>query len=396
MKTKLLIVGAGMAGLSMGYFLNKQGFTDFIIVEADKQYGGYLKKFIFEGQEFDIGLKNIKYRNEDTTNLIEELKIPFKVVEHDGRYFDMLEGFNPRFIPTPIDKFFNAKPLKEVHNYKDYLMRYDNETLNNMIVGYAEKSTKYPLEFLSSINVEKARQHQELSLNIVSIDTKDLVERIAEPIKGKILLQHPLQSIIQYPSGKLTAVFPNTNIEFEHMVFTIPLPIFLRACRFNPNLFTSENMVDYVGLFLIFIIADKDVFDTKFRALHYYQPNILFSRINVNTPSSCSIEFTFSKEKMRAMLRDDIKSQVVNDCLNQFKSIFNCDVKAYQPMIFPYGNTIQGENYYIIQNLLQELQGYNIYAFGRFAEWNNIEIHSTITRAKSFSLELINKIKGNG
>ena len=39
-RAKVIIVGGGMAGLAAGWWLRKQGFTDFLILEGEEDIGG--------------------------------------------------------------------------------------------------------------------------------------------------------------------------------------------------------------------------------------------------------------------------------------------------------------------------------------------------------------------
>src|SRR4026208_1272 len=55
MKAKVVIIGAGPAGLTAGYMLSKNG-VDVVVLEADPVYvGGISRTATYKGFHFDIG-----------------------------------------------------------------------------------------------------------------------------------------------------------------------------------------------------------------------------------------------------------------------------------------------------------------------------------------------------
>src|SRR2546421_11296353 len=55
MKTKVVIIGAGPAGLTAGYLLSKED-VDVVVLEADPGYvGGISRTVTYKGFHFDIG-----------------------------------------------------------------------------------------------------------------------------------------------------------------------------------------------------------------------------------------------------------------------------------------------------------------------------------------------------
>ena len=54
MHVKTLILGAGLTGLSTAYHLEKQGQTDYLLVEKEKAPGGLCKSQVLNGCTFDF------------------------------------------------------------------------------------------------------------------------------------------------------------------------------------------------------------------------------------------------------------------------------------------------------------------------------------------------------
>eukprot|EP00475_Leptophrys_vorax_P041062 TRINITY_DN7711_c0_g2_i1.p1 TRINITY_DN7711_c0_g2~~TRINITY_DN7711_c0_g2_i1.p1 ORF type:complete len:474 (+),score=136.04 TRINITY_DN7711_c0_g2_i1:86-1507(+) len=54
-QTKVVVLGAGMSGISCAKQLQDNGITDFLVVEADNRIGGRLKPFDFDGINIELG-----------------------------------------------------------------------------------------------------------------------------------------------------------------------------------------------------------------------------------------------------------------------------------------------------------------------------------------------------
>ncbi len=89
MQKKIYIIGAGLAGLSAAYYLNKQGHKDIEVLEASPYAGGRCRSFYDEklGMEIDNGNHLILGANRNTLELIRELGAEDKFNKFDDRIF---------------------------------------------------------------------------------------------------------------------------------------------------------------------------------------------------------------------------------------------------------------------------------------------------------------------
>ena len=83
---EIIIIGAGLTGLSTAYHLEKQGFTDFQIFEKENVPGGLLRSFKSNGFTFDFTGHLLHINNEYFYNFIKWMN--FKLVL---RYFFSIE-----------------------------------------------------------------------------------------------------------------------------------------------------------------------------------------------------------------------------------------------------------------------------------------------------------------
>lgn len=56
---RIAIVGAGAAGLTVAWFLKKQGYTNVTVLEKSERIGGKCKSLTFQGRSFDLGANYI-------------------------------------------------------------------------------------------------------------------------------------------------------------------------------------------------------------------------------------------------------------------------------------------------------------------------------------------------
>ncbi len=70
---KIVIVGAGPAGLSTAWFLKKRGYKNVTVLEKLGRVGGLCKSFTIGGQSFDIGANYITWAYQETLKIAKEV-----------------------------------------------------------------------------------------------------------------------------------------------------------------------------------------------------------------------------------------------------------------------------------------------------------------------------------
>src|SRR5687768_17849166 len=92
---RVIIIGAGPAGLTAAYVLAKQGLARITVLEADDIVGGISRTAQYKGYRFDIGGHRFFTKIEPVQALWEELladefiSVPrMSRIHYRGRYFD--------------------------------------------------------------------------------------------------------------------------------------------------------------------------------------------------------------------------------------------------------------------------------------------------------------------
>ena len=153
---KILIVGAGPAGLTAGYILAENGYKVEIIEQNSKYVGGISRTEEFKGFRFDIGGHRFFSKSKEI-NLLWEKILPknFRTRDRKSRIY-----FNKNFFNYPLDltevifklgivesiicfsSFLKAKifPIKKPKSYHDWIYNNFGERLYlNFFKSYTEK-----------------------------------------------------------------------------------------------------------------------------------------------------------------------------------------------------------------------------------------------------------------
>src|SRR4051812_1432394 len=93
---RVMVLGAGLAGLSAAYALSEKG-QPLTIVEREAALGGLCKTFDFKGYHFDLGPHVLIPRSEEVTSLLMELC---------GDEMEKVSGIEAVFYG---DKFFDSR-----------------------------------------------------------------------------------------------------------------------------------------------------------------------------------------------------------------------------------------------------------------------------------------------
>ena len=85
LRTKVLILGAGIAGLSSAKTLHENGVEDFIVLEAQDYIGGRGKQIDFAGIKLEEGANWIQYVGDDNPIWQQKLLHNFSGVQSNYR-----------------------------------------------------------------------------------------------------------------------------------------------------------------------------------------------------------------------------------------------------------------------------------------------------------------------
>lgn len=200
----IVIVGAGIAGLTLGHLLTKAG-RRVIVIERESQIGGLTRSFRYDGFTFDIGPHRFHTDDQSVMNFIlqtlgeDHIIIPRKSgVYMFGKYFDWPLSSSSLFklpINIMIKAFFDLMKRYQAQNpdsFSEYTISQYGETLYNVFFKYyTEKFIRIPCE---EVHTDWALA----GINRAVIDKRVKANTLFDLVKG-VFLPKKVDTVFIYP-----------------------------------------------------------------------------------------------------------------------------------------------------------------------------------------------------
>ena len=233
---KVIIIGAGAAGLYAAYILKSKGI-DFQILEASANYGGRLGKLTgFANFPIDTGAQWLHGKNSILGDLITKSNTKITLDDSETKYW-----FNNQLVnslPQNTD-IFEGDDLPDI-SYNDYALQ---KGLGNEYKYIVENIAGDQGAAATRLSVFGNNQDEE-NWNSGDNDFKfretffDLIDKeIASRVKDKILL-NTIVSKIDYSQSTIQITDSNNNTyNADKVIITVPIPILKSAdIQFIPTL----------------------------------------------------------------------------------------------------------------------------------------------------------------
>ena len=233
---KVIIIGAGAAGLYAAYILKSKGI-DFQILEASANYGGRLGKLTgFANFPIDTGAQWLHGKNSILGDLITKSNTKITLDDSETKYW-----FNNQLVnslPQNTD-IFEGDDLPDI-SYNDYALQ---KGLGNEYKYIVENIAGDQGAAATRLSVFGNNQDEE-NWNSGDNDFKfretffDLIDKeIASRVKDKILL-NTIVSKIDYSQSTIQITDSNKNTyNADKVIITVPIPILKSAdIQFIPTL----------------------------------------------------------------------------------------------------------------------------------------------------------------
>ena len=235
---KVLIIGAGAAGLYAAYILKSKGI-DFEILEASSNYGGRLGKLTgFADFPIDNGAQWLHGKNNIIGDLITKSQTKI-TIDNSSDFF----WFNNQIVsslPKDINAIFTREDNVPDVSFKDFAIQegFGNE-YKNIVEGIAGDSG-------ASAALISAYWKIKEEANWVSGDDDfkfqetyfDLIDQqIASQVKDKIIL-NTIVSKIDYSQNSIEVIDSNSNVyKADKIIVTVPITILKsKSIQFVPAL----------------------------------------------------------------------------------------------------------------------------------------------------------------
>lgn len=433
---KLVIIGAGVAGLSAAYHLELQGFSNYQIFEKDSAVGGLCKSFLIDDFTFDYA-SHILYTNDSyAEELIKktllkdrfnsQLRKAFVYYQNVYTKFPFqghLYGQDPDIVKECLLGLVKARyeEVQNPTNFEEWInCTFGRGIAKHFMLPYNRK--------LWAINLQKM-SYDWISERVPIPEVEETLEGALKPPQRNYgpnaYFWYPLKSGI----GALVNGFLSTvrNINLNSEVSKISLAT--REVEVNGNRIGYDKLISTMPLpKIISLISDNIPFQVKQAAgsLKYnivYVVSLAVNRANISSyhwiyfpekkyifhrvsfpmnlsdfmapegKSSISAELSVSMQKPLKMSHDEIIEAVVDGLqkagiLTKSDSILVRDIKCLDPAYVIY-TPDRERNIELIYKFLNDKE---IYPCGRFGSWAYLNMDRAILSGRKIADELLNPV----
>lgn len=403
-----IIIGAGATGLAYAAFTKNQ----YLILEADKEIGGYCKTVKKDGFVWDYSGHFFHFRQPEMEKLICEnidsshlLRCKKNTqIKYGDRYIDFPFQKNihqlpqSEFIDCLYDLFNNEH--NEYQTFMEMLYcKFGRSIAEKFLIPYNEKLYACDLNNLDHNAMGRFFPYadkEEIIRNFKKSDAASYNDTFTYPRGGAIEYIESLAQNIPASAIKLNCkvikvdVFSKNVVtedgvmySYDHLISTIPFPAFLDLCGIDhdPNIY-SWNKV------LVFNLGfDSKGFDRINNWVYFPVKDVCFYRIGYydnifgDDRMSMYVELGFSKNEnvdvdyYRERVLEDLKVQgIVSDKQNL--------VSYHQIVLDPAYVHINEQSITDVSQKKQYLSDHGIYSIGRYGSWTYCSIEDGLIEAK--------------
>lgn len=422
---KTIIVGAGLAGLSTAYHLNRH---DYEIFEADEQVGGLCKSIKHEGFTFDYTGHFLHFRQDPIKKLV--FKLLGKNLEvHKRKSGIYLYGVTTPY-PFQLNTYGHSAEVRmecllglieakyasngyEIKTFKDWILRTCGEGVakhfmfpyNRKIwtVDPEEMTTDWLSDFIPTPNIEGAllgamkAPDSEIGYNAQFYYPREGgISALPESFVPHIRNLH-LNSRIQWIDLKDKRVgIGNQAYKYDFLVSTIPLKSLLLLIRnLDPAIKTMADRLRNTSVCCVNLGVRRDHI-TDYHWLYFPEEKYIFYRVGLPSQlnpnmapqgmSSISVEISYSPWKP---LADNIVERVIADLKKTSLLRENDEIVTTKIVDIPCAYVIyDSAREKILETVRAYLKAHQVLTIGRFGNWEYAAMEDAIRNGLDAATEL--------
>ncbi|MDD5070481.1 MAG: FAD-dependent oxidoreductase [Candidatus Omnitrophica bacterium] len=420
-KKKIVILGAGITGLSAAYFLGRRNVS-VSAFEKESQPGGLCRSIKTNGFVFDYSGHLLHFRHQWTKRFVNSL-LKNNLKKHKRRSFIYFKG---QFVPYPFQtNFAEINDKKIVDDCRRGLIKaassnkksasfyswarncFGRGICENFLYPYNEKLWQIPLKDLAPLAVEKF---------IVMPDKKDLTisgrmnqgynSEFYYPKKGGI------ESLAQSLAKNITSLYLNhevkkidiqakevrfangVKVKYDVLITTIPLPELKNiVLGLNKSVESDLSALRWLSIYLMNIGLNKKGIP-KIHWIYYPQKTIPYFRVGFyhnfssslgpNSKGSLYAETSvlngskIKKRDLNRKMKSALKATKVITSLDEMSCLKDCFIDY----AYPIDDKNCKKRVLRINRFLSEK---DIFSCGRFGGWDYSSIEDCIVVAKEIA-----------
>lgn len=409
-----LIIGAGISGLSYANFAKT---NDYLIIEKDKEIGGYCKTIKKDGFTWDYSGHFFHFRSKEIKDyLLNEMKgqeildvEKFTQIFYKHNYVDFPFQKNihqlpkSEFIDCLYDLFNNAH--EDESSFKKMLYSKFGRSIAEMfLIPYNEKLYACDLNKLDTEAMGRFFPHAdkyEIIRNFKKPDNFSYNTYFTYPKGGAIEYVNSLyrrvdpnkvflrEELISIDKKRKTAITNKRKIKYERLISSIPLPILMNKAKINYD----KNIYSWNKVLVFNLGFNKKGNDKINNWVYFPEKKYSFYRIgyydNIFNDNRLSLYVELGFANNRNIDSNKYLELVIKD-LKKAGIIDNHKLISHVSIIMdPAYVHINKESESDKIRVKNELQKHNIFSIGRYGDWKYCSIEDNIIEAKELANKLI-------
>ncbi|MBL7196853.1 MAG: FAD-dependent oxidoreductase [Candidatus Omnitrophica bacterium] len=425
-KSKTLIIGAGLAGLSASFFLKR----DYQIFEKETTPGGLCRSRHFNGYTFDYDGHLLHFRDKDILNLVQKLMGGNLICTRRDSWINSfgcytrypfqanLFGLPKNVIKECVLGFIDAQLNGNVNkynqtNFKQWTLRtFGPGIARHFMLPYNNKFWTIPAHRLTREWVDGyipipsikdvlggtiAQSKKRFGYNAQfwyprKGGIENLIFALRRRIKNNI---HTLHQVAEIDLKTRTVTFCNgRKARFINLISTLPLPEMLKLIpHLPPKIKAALSKLKYTSVFCLNLgVARGNISDKHW--VYFPEKKIIFFRVGfphnfssaLVPPGKSSLYAEVSYSPDRPVNKKDLVKRILKD-LRKVEILSAADtIEVCEPVDIEYAYIIYDRNYTESTKTIREyLNQHHIYPIGRYGRWKYMTMEDTILDGKKIA-----------
>lgn len=430
MSDKIVILGAGLAGLSTAYHLGKTG-ADYLVFEKEDEAGGLCRSKKIDGFTFDYDGHLLHFKYSDIFKLIRDL-LKDNLARHKRDAW--IYSFN-RYTPYPFQanlyglppsviqdcllgfiKAYDGQPKNENPSFLHWINQTFGEGIaKHFMIPYNRKFWKLPLQGLTcewignyipvpTLNevVEGALEKSKINLGYNThfwYPRKGGIQELALAFARGIKNIHTSHKAVKISVNNRQIHFSNARRErFDILVSTLPLIELINIIDEVPEDISSiAKQLNWVSVLNLNLGINKPNAPNR-HWIYFPEKKYVFYRVGFphnfskfsapQKKSSLYVEVSYLPSKRidkNRLVSNIIKDLIASGIISKKEDIIAKDINDIK-----YGYIIYDRNHrFTTEKILNFLAAHNIYSIGRYGSWRYMTMEDTVLAGKITAKNII-------
>ena len=368
-----LIIGAGVTGISYANFTN----NDFLIIEKEKEVGGYCRTIKRNGFVWDYSGHFFHFQNPEIEKYVCKNIDPSLLLKVEKNTLIYYKG---KYVDFPFQKNIHQLDKEElVDCLYNLFIPYNGEVSSFKEMVYANYGKSIAEKFL----IPKAHDNSSYNSHFTYPKTGaiEYVNSLLQNIDmTKVYVEEELISI---DSEKKIATTNRRKIHYDRLISTIPLPVLLMKCRIDyPKGVFSCNKV------LVFNLGfDSKGNDSQNSWIYVPEKDYIFYRFgyydNIMGSDRMSLYVEIGFPENSELNKEGLYLERILHDLKKMGVVTTQELLDYESVLMkPAYTHISKSSIETVERVKKELCKKDIYTIGRYGSWTYCSIEDNILEAQ--------------